>query len=121
MAGDNIKPSEGSVMDRINQIAESMAALKENIEHVVEKVDKIDARTATHHDDAIRHDMRIQSIHTRQDEMSKTLADHEGRIKTVENLVQQGTGAAKMWAFLTGIVGAIIGVVGTLVALFKGG
>lgn len=112
-------PPEGSVMDRINQIAEAMAAMKENIDHVVEKVDKIDSRTATHHDDAIRHDMRIQAIHNRQDEMTKTLADHEARIKTTENMVEQGKGAAKMWAFISGVIGAIIGVAGTLAAIFK--
>lgn len=109
---------EGSVMEQINRIAQSMAAMKENIDHVVEKVDKIDARTQTHHDDAIRHDMRLQAIHTRQDKTDVVLADHEIRIKNVENLVQQGIGASKFWNFLSALGGG--GVVAAFIAYFKG-
>ena len=110
---------EFPLMERINAIAEGVAALKESMEHVTDKIDKIDARTMTHTEQYIRQDMRIQALHTRQDDHAKQIAENAAKLAAHESIMQQVKGANRLWNIITAIVGAIFGAVTSILALMK--
>lgn len=113
------KPEGYSLMERINAIAEGVAALREGMDHITDKVDKIDARTQTHTEQYIRQDMRIQALHTHHDEMAKIVAEQGLKLTTHESIIQQAKGANRLWNVITAIVGAIFGAATTIWALIK--